>query len=347
MTSWRAALPLAVALVAEDAPAQVTVGGLGYVHYRYQLDTDSTLAPAAHRNSFDVSRLYLTVRGQLQRGLDSRVTIDVDDREGDGDALQLRLKYAYLAWRPDTGPVTIRLGMIPTPMIGTIERIWDYRMQGSVAADRNGYLVSSDFGVSAESSWHQDRVTISAGLFNGEGYDAPEGDHRKDVAARASWQLAQSDTTGPGAGLRITGYGHFGRPTGGGIRSRMMAMLSWQSRRFTLGAEQLWSNDSTAAAASRTRGTVTSVWGVYRMPGAPVAVIARVDRVDPDVDVTPTQPDPTSDVQTRTIVGVSYQVSPQVRILVDADLLSLEHGSPDNAFNASRRSLYLHTAFTF
>ena len=31
----------------------------------------------------------------------------------------------------------------------------------------------------------------------------------------------------------------------------------------------------------------------------------------------------------------------------DADLLSLEHGSPDNAFNATRRTVFFHTEFRF
>jgi hypothetical protein len=47
------------------------------------------------------------------------------------------------------------------------------------------------------------------------------------------------------------------------------------------------------------------------------------------------------------IAGVSYQLTPDVRLLVDADMLSLEHGSPNNAFNASRRTLFFHTEFRF
>ncbi|MEO8029752.1 MAG: hypothetical protein ABI765_02820, partial [Gemmatimonadota bacterium] len=56
---------LALATGAERAGAQaptVTVGGLGYLQYGYQLHTDSTLKPTGgHQNNFDVTRAYINV----------------------------------------------------------------------------------------------------------------------------------------------------------------------------------------------------------------------------------------------------------------------------------------------
>ncbi len=105
--------------------------------------------------------------------------------------------------------------------------------------------------------------------------------------------------------------------------------------------------DSTAANAPETRGRVLSAFGVYNLAGSPLALMARVDRHDPDTDADPAGPDLDAGERTRVIAGVSYQMTPEVRFLVDADLLSLEHGSPGNAFDATRRTLYFHTEFRF
>jgi hypothetical protein len=63
--------------------------------------------------------------------------------------------------------------------------------------------------------------------------------------------------------------------------------------------------------------------------------------------VTPTGPDLATDVRTRVIAGLSYQLTPDVRVLLNADLASQEQGSPNNAFNATRRTLLFQTEFTF
>ena len=332
-------------LLAQDTP-RVTVGGVGYVHFRYQLDADSSLNPLAHQNNFDVDRSYVTVTGRLRDGISTRVTIDVDGRDAT-DALTMRLKYAYVAWQPHESPLSFKLGMIQTPLVDYIETLWGYRMQGTVALDRNRYLTSSDFGASVDGSWSDDRVNATVGIYNGEGYQREPGDHRKDLAGRVSVQLMGSDTTGKTAGLRLTGYGHYGRATGGGLRSRYVGMLSYQSKRITLGAEYGITSDSTAVDAPETKGRVISAYGVYRPRNSRLALLARYDHVDPDTDVEPTEPDLSTGVRTRLIGGVSYQLTPDVRVMVDADLLSLEHGSPDNAFNATRRTLYFHTEFRF
>jgi hypothetical protein len=220
-------------------------------------------------------------------------------------------------------------------------------MQGTVAMDRNKYLTSSDFGVSVDGAWGGDRVNATAGIYNGEGYSNAPGDHRKDVAGRLSVQLVPSDTTGKTAGLRLTGFGHYGRATGGGLRSRYLAMLSYQSKRITVGGEYGVTSDSTSEESPETRGRVISAYAVYRPANSKFALLGRYDQVDRDTDVEPLGPDLATGVQTRVITGVSYQMTPEVRLLLDADLLSLEHGSPDNAFNATRRTLFFHAEFKF
>ena len=64
---------------AAQAPT-VTVGGVGYLNYYYQMNVDSSLSPPAHGNNFDVARSYVNVLGKFSGGITSRITVDVDSR---------------------------------------------------------------------------------------------------------------------------------------------------------------------------------------------------------------------------------------------------------------------------
>lgn len=323
-------------LAAPPLTAQVTVSGVGYAHYRYQLDTDSSPDAGARSDNFDVDRSYLTVQAPLGDGLSSKVTIDVDNRDA-GPSLQFRLKYAWLGWSPEGSALQARFGMIPTPMVGHVEDIWGHRMQGQVAVDRTGHLTSSDLGISLGGRWRDGAVTGLIGLYNGEGYDQEPGDHRKDVAARVSVRMAASDTTGDNAGLQLTGYGHHGRPTGGGIRHRAAAMLSYQSRRVTVAASWTATTDSTPEFA-RAAGRVVSIFGVYRIPGTRLSALARLDEVDRDTSVE------TSDDETVLILGGAWRWNDMVRLMVDFDLPTPASHSP---FVPDGKSLNFRTEFRF
>lgn len=342
-----APLVLFPTLLLAQAKPSVSVGGTGYLNFSYQLDTDSSLTPPARGNNFDVDRSYITVKAKFDKGLHARITTDVDGRRAASNQLTFRLKYGYLGWDPAGSPLSFKLGMINTPVVGYLEELWGYRMQGSVALDRAGYLTSSDFGASVDGSWGDEAVNMTAGVYNGEGYSRALGDQHKDVAGRVSVRLLETNQGGPTGGLRLTGFALVGKANGGGDRQRFLGMLSYQDSSLTLAVEYAVTRDSTAADAPETRGRVLSAFGVYNLAGSPLALMARVDRHDPDTDADPAGPDLDAGERTRVIAGVSYQMTPEVRFLVDADLLSLEHGSPGNAFDATRRTLYFHTEFRF
>lgn len=341
-----ALLSLATPLLGQDGPT-LRIDGLAYLRYSYQLGTDSTLSSGAHANNFDVDRAYINLRGTMSHGISTRITTDIDPGRPNTNQLLLRLKYAYVAWQPEGGALTWKLGEIQTPLIEWIETLWGFRMQGSVALDRTRYLTSSDFGLSVSGDWKDDGINFAAGVYNGEGYNRTPGDQHKDVAARVSVRLAPSNATGAASGLRLTGYGHLGASNGGGTRSRFAGILSWQSERLAFGAELAVTRDSTAPDAPDTRGRVISAYGVYNLPTSPISLLARLDAWDPDTEVEPSFSDPMHSSQQRVIAGVAYRLTPDVRLMLDADFVSMHHGSPDNAFEANRRSLLFQTEFRF
>src|ERR1019366_1402492 len=71
------AVILGLGVRAVAAHAQVTVSGLGYANYTYQLKSDTTLSPAANQNNFDVTRAYITATGKFADGVGARITADI------------------------------------------------------------------------------------------------------------------------------------------------------------------------------------------------------------------------------------------------------------------------------
>src|SRR5690242_91702 len=102
--------------------------------------------------------------------------------------------------------------------------------------------------------------------------------------------------------------------TGGGSRDVYLGMLSYRSNQFTLAGEFASTKGNLAATTTAT-GRVISAFGVYHFTASKAAVIARVDIVDPNTSVA-------NDKQTRLIGGLSYQLSPNVRLLADLENLS-------------------------
>ena len=326
-----------VSLASAQAPT-VTVGGVGYGQYLYQLHKDTVTN--SNLNNFDITRAYINVVGKFSSGVGARITPDIY-RNTDG-SLAFRLKYAFATWTPEGSPLTFKLGQIHTPWLDWEEALWDYRMQGQMALERfknpqgTGYLSSSDFGAGIDGKFGLDMVNFQVGVYNGEFYSKGEGDQHKDLEGRLSVRVRESDDHSKVGGLRITGYGAIGKPTGGGRRNRFIGLVSYKSKLFTLGAEFARVSDSLAAGppaggtpTAKVDGNIYSAYGVLNVPNSKVSVIGRFDLQDPSTNTT-------NDHQTRVIGGVAYQVNQNLRVLADVDNLSLQSGVYPNAVQSTR-----------
>ena len=340
-------LPLALfaiaPLTAQTPPPAASLGGVVYTQFLYQLrDT------ANHVNNFDVTRAYVNLIGRFSDGVATRVTADIYRQPVGGDgSLRYRLKYAYVAYTPQHSPLTFKFGQFQTPLLDWEEALWDYRMQGTMALERGdqiaprSYLSSADFGAGVDGKWGPDKVTMQVGIFNGENYNGGTGDQRKDLMGRVSVRLRDTDDSSRVGGLRVTGYAQIGKPTSGGTRNRFLGMVSYRSTQLTLAAQFASTEDTVSAGpvASAT-GRVISGFGVFRVPNSKVAVIGRIDVVDPNTRAA-------NNRQTRIIAGASYQLSPNLRLLADLDHLSYEGGAPTPALEAVRSQALFQAQFTF
>lgn len=333
-------LPTGLYAQAQAAQApQVTVGGVVYGQYLYQLK-DSL--GAGDQNQFSIQRAYINVLGRFSGGVQTRVTLDVAPT-GAAANQPIRLKYAFFGWTPTNSSLTYKFGLMQTPYVDFEETLWEYRMQGPIAVDRNGYMSSADFGAGVDGHWNGEQVNGQLAIVNGEGYSGGTGDKRKDLQARVSVRLSPTNDNGRVGGLRLTGYAGIGKPTSGGKRNRFLGMLSYKTQQVTLAAEYVATKDTVTgpvpAPLAETDGSVISAFGVYKFTNSKAAVIARVDVVDPNTNVA-------NNKQTRVIGGISYQVNPNLRLLADVDLLSFE-GTSTPLQDATRQRALFQMQFTF
>ncbi len=338
-------LGMAPASAQIQAPT-VSVAGVIYSRFAYQLRTDSALTPVGHGNNFELDRAYIRALGKFPNGIQTQVTVDVDTRRAAANQQTFRLKYAFVSYTPEQSPLTWKMGMIQTPWNDFEESLWDYRMQGTIPMERVGYITSSDIGLSVDGMWHYDTWALQAGIYNGEGYSNTPGDQHKDIQVRGSVRLARSDLAGKVGGLRLSGYAHMGHANGGGARQRMIGMLSYKSTRLTLAGQIGLAQDSTSAITPQQKGRLLSGYGTWRLgDSSRVTLLGRIDHWDPNIDSTSTLPAARLAVepQTRIIAGISYVHSPNLRLLLNADLNAVKGGSPTNAFDRSRQLLLFQT----
>ncbi len=308
-----AALGAAPLAAQTPAPApQVTVGGVVYAQYLYQ---DFPTA-GVRQNNFSIQRAYINVIGRFAGGIYTRVTADVYTPPAvtTDNSRTFRLKYAYFGYTPTGSSLTFKLGAIHTPWLDWEEALWDYRVQGQMALERGGYVTSSDFGAGIDYKQGADKVNGQFVIVNGEGYSGGSGDFRKDAEVRLSARVMDTDDSSRVGGLRLTGYGQFGKATGGADRNRYLGMVSYRTKQITLAGEFASTKDVAIT------GRVISAFGVYKLTNSKIAALARVDITDPNTSVA-------NDKQTRLIGGVSYQVSPNLRLLADLDRVSFEAGT--------------------
>ena len=297
---------------AQQAP-QVSVTGVVYTQYQY------SDAPIAAKSTFDMTRAYVNVLGRLANGINTRLTMDIIPSAATNQIY--RLKFAYAAWTPARSSLTYKLGMINTPWVDFEETLWDYRMQGTIAVDRNPgggsplfTMTAADIGFGVDGRWNNDQVNAQFALVNGEGYSGGTGDFRKDFEARVSYRIQPTDDNSRVGGLRLSGYLGVGKATGGADRNRYLGMLSYRTTEYTVAGEYV------SVKNAAVTGSIISAFGVYHLsPPSKIAVIARVDIVDPNTNVA-------NNKVTRLIGGASYQLSPNVRMLADLDRVKPQGG---------------------
>jgi hypothetical protein len=285
----------------DDTPS-VRVGGTLFLDYTRTLAPEATDADGNRVNAsaFNVGRAYINVLGQLNHLLAFRITPDVTRETGSGSSLSgsltLRLKYGFAQFNLDDWiwrGSYVRVGLIQTPYVEFEESVYRYRFQGSVFADREGYLTSADFGASFRTQFPGGYGELVAGLYNGEGYTRADPNDQKAFQVRGTLR----PLPGPGTlrGLRVSLFydaDHYAREAD---RRRFVTLTSFEHRYVNAGWVYLDATDQASLAQDRIDSSGHSFWVTPRWPHgglrpAPVTGqvraslegLLRFDRLEPD-----------------------------------------------------------------
>ncbi len=299
------ALPLAAQTTppAPDAPS-IKFGGLIFADYTY---TASVAPPARdadgneiHPSSFNVSRVYLNVFGNLNRYISFRITPEVARETSSGSSLsgsqELRVKFAWAQFNLDqwlTKGSWIRVGLNQTPWLDYEESVYHYRFQGPVFADREGFLFSSDNGVTFHYNFPRDFGDMQAGVYNGEGWAHSDPNNEKALQIRAT--LRPVPGTPALHGLHISGFYDADHYASGLPRNRAIGQVTYEHPRIVAGIDVLSTTDRPSISTTETKTHGSSFWATPKFGHGWEALLRR-DTLHSD----------TAGTKTRDIEGVAY-----------------------------------------
>jgi hypothetical protein len=317
--------PAAGSTPPDDTP-KVNVGATIFADYTYvdsptSKDTDgNTVNPS----SFNVSRVYINITGNLNHLFTFRITPDVSRETSATSSLNgsqiFRLKYAYGQLNLDdwtTKGSWVRAGVQQTPYSDYTEGVYRYRFQGSIFAERTIALPSSDAGISAHYNFAGNYGDVHAGFYNGEGYTKAETNNEKAFMVRASirpFPLGGANLKG----LRLTLFVDDDHYVEGAKRSRTIGQVTYEHALFNAGLDVLRASDRTSITKAQINSKGWSLWVTPKLGTKGWEALIRHDDYLPNDAVH-------SQKQKRDIDGIAYWVpnlsGKSVAVLFDRDSL--------------------------
>jgi hypothetical protein len=315
---WLALLALPRPAAAQVTPAagatppddtqRVSVGAVIYYDYTYQ--TTPKVKDAAGNDvtfsTFQVTRAYINITGQLSHVVSFRITPDVA-RLTDGSlngSQVFRIKYAFGQfnfdqWTGSWKSSWARLGVQQTPYVDFAEGIYRYRFQGTTFAERVSSMSSSDAGGSFHSNLPNNYGDFHVGFYNGENYNNAEVNNVKGFEVRGTLRPMGRGSVNA-RGLRLTGFWINDAPVSNGRRDRALFNTTYEHKHFTASYEYLNRNDQTLPTSADVHAAGWSIWVTpfFKEKNHGPEVLIRYDDYKPDTNK--------DALQKRTIVGFSW-----------------------------------------
>lgn len=300
-----------------DSVKPPTLSGRVFAYYLYDLTSmEDSSDEGGHE--FEISRVYVNIKGALTEKLHYRVTTDVGREEHtyytyelvfdeetseyslvetentEKGKLGVYLKYGYFELR-DTIPYhKFYAGQVFTPWIGNEERIWGWRAIRKVAVDVWKFDTSADLGVGFGGKFGKGLFKDHLTFTNGAGYKSPEdGTSGKAVAYRASvFPLASNEDF---KGLSVNAYvkaNNLGEKVAAGDAKNpdliYGGLLGLENEFVNFGAGYFMRSlgeDNTSAGTSKVKSNIMTAYatGHFRaMEGMTVHPLVRYDAYEPD-----------------------------------------------------------------
>ena len=154
--------------------------------------------------------------------------------------------------------------MQQTPWVDFEETVYRYRFQGTIFAEREGFLSSSDVGASFHYNFGGNFGDIHAGVYNGETYTRPEANDQKGFMVRGTFRpLPMSPTF---RGLRLTGFYDADSYLKGAERRRGIAAVTFEHPYLNAAFSYLATEDQQRTTLAKVEGQGWSVWATPKSP---------------------------------------------------------------------------------
>jgi hypothetical protein len=304
------------------------VGATIFMDYTYNKDpvTKDADGNSIHADGFNVSRAYINITGNISHIVAFRITPDITRETFAGPSvsgsLVYRLKYAFAQFNLDdwmTHGSWVRFGIQQTPYVDYAEGIYRYRFQGTIFAEREGFLTSSDAGASFHYNLAKNYGDIHVGYYNGDGYSKAEANDQQAVQIRGT---VRPFATGAPVlrGLRVTGFYDGDNYIKSDEKTRALFEASYEHTYVNGAFDYLHTTDQPTAASGTLKGNGYSFW---LTPKSTVGLegLFRYDHFTPNSDFD-------SRTRHRTIVGVAYWFKHQGTVS-SAILLDYDQGDFD------------------
>jgi hypothetical protein len=358
------AAPAAAPAAPDDTPS-IKLGVSLFADYSYQQQPTSTDAAGnvINPNSFNITRSFVNVTGNISHLVAYRVTTDATRETGTGSSLNgnmtVRLKFAYAQialddWLPKDS--WIRFGMIQTPLLETLESVYRYRFQGTTYTEREGYMVSGDFGVSFHTTLPKDYGDVLVGVYNGDGYTKAEANDQKVLTVRLGVRPFPHHSLLKG--WRVQGYVYRDAYMKDADRNRAILNTTFEHRYVNGGFDYLAASDKSSSVLTNgvdlnptLEGRGWSLWVTPKKPlarGASVEAFLRYDHTKPGGTVSAgaiTSPDGLNE---RFIGGAAYwfprKSGVSAALLLDVERVTYTNWTPART---NQQKVCLHTLVSF
>jgi hypothetical protein len=327
-----------------DTPT-IKIGATIFADYTVQQQPKTTDAAGntVTANSFNVSRSYINVTGNISHMVSFRITPDITRDANDTSSINgsyvVRLKYAFAQVNLErvVNGSWARIGQQQTPFVDYVEGIYRYRFQGTIFVEREGFLTSSDLGASLHVNIPHDYGDVHVGVYNGEGYNHPEANSGKAFQIRGS--VRPFPRLAVLKGWRVTGFYDGDRYLDGAPKRRAVFDTTFENRFVNGGFDYLDGKDQTLPTNPTANAHGYSAWLNPRSPMG-VEGLFRYDHLTPNTSA--------SGVRTREIAGIAYwfphQGGVSSAIMFDVDNTNFDNFS---AAQPKQRFIAVHTLINF
>lgn len=348
----------------DDTPS-IKLGALIFADYTYQSLPTSTDAAGnvVNLSSFNVSRAYINFTGNVSHIIAFRITPDVTRESGSGSSLNgsmtFRVKYAFAQinlddWLPKGS--WVRIGIHQTPYLDYTEGIYRYRWQGTMFPEREGYMSSSDAGVSFHSTLPSHYGDFHVGVYNGESYSKAEVNNEKAFEARLSVRPIPQERLLKG--WSVTGFVTIDNYMQNAPRNRYILQTTYEHPYVTVGADYLKTSDKTTSALTNgvdlnptLDGTGFDIWATPKKVyanGSSIEALLRYDHMKPGGTAGATAITSPDGVDSRVIGGIAYwfpkKGSVSAALMFDVDSTTYSNWTP---LKPTSRKFYVHTLISF